>query len=84
MHGLIDYCRAATLVLKAQEKTSSSLNGIGHAKLGTMTSLVVVANTIIQEVPNDLQMSLKFHVTSPSNPKVVGSMDNVGLVNSTT
>jgi hypothetical protein len=54
MHGLIDYCRATTLVLKAQEEAFNSLSGIGHAKLRTMTSLVVVANTIIQEVANDL------------------------------
>jgi len=31
----------ATLVLKAQEKTFSSLSGIGHAKLGTMTWLLL-------------------------------------------
>jgi DNA repair protein RadC len=80
MHGFIDYCRLVILVLKAQEKAFSSLSGIGHAKLGTMTSLVAVANTIVQEVANDLQMSLKFPVTSPSNPKDVGSMDNVGIL----
>jgi hypothetical protein len=45
-----------------------------------MTSLVVVANTIVQEVANDLQMSLKFLITSPSNPKAAGSMDNVGIL----
>jgi len=80
MHGLIDYCRLATLVLKTQEKAFSSFSGIGHAKLGTMTSLVAITNTIVQEVANDLQMSLKFLVTFPSNPKVVSSMDNVGIL----
>jgi hypothetical protein len=80
MHGFIDYCKVAILVLKAQEKAFSLLSGIGHAKLGTMISLVVVTNTIVQEVANDLQMSLKFPVTSPSNPKVVNSMDNVGIL----
>jgi DNA repair protein RadC len=54
MHGFIDYYTLTTLVLKAQVKAFSSLSGIGHAKLGTMTSLVVVANTIVQEVANDL------------------------------
>jgi hypothetical protein len=80
MHGLIDYCRVATLVFKAQEETFSSLSGIGHAKLGTMTSLVVVANTIVQEVATYLQMSLKFPVTSLSSPKATRNMDNVGIL----
>jgi hypothetical protein len=44
----------ATLVLKAQEKAFSSLSGIGHAKLGTMTSLVAIINTIVEEAANDL------------------------------
>ncbi|CAK9873208.1 unnamed protein product, partial [Sphagnum jensenii] len=72
--------RAAALVLKAQEEAFSSLNGIGHAKLGTMTALVAVANTTVQEVANDLQMSLKFPTASPCSPKAAGSMDNVGIL----
>jgi hypothetical protein len=40
--------------LKAQEKAFSSLSGIGNAKLGNMTSLVDITNTIVQEVANDL------------------------------
>jgi hypothetical protein len=70
MHAPTNYCRTSTLVLKAQEEAFSSLNGIGHAKLGTMTTLVAVINTIVQEVTNDLQISLKFFVASPS-PKLL-------------
>jgi hypothetical protein len=80
MHGLIDYCRVATLVFKAQEETFNSVHSIGDAKLGTMTSFVAIANTIVRKVINDLQMSLKFPITSPLNPKVIGSMDNVGIL----
>jgi hypothetical protein len=80
MHGLTDCCRAAASVLKAQEEAFSSLNGIRHAKLGTMTALVAAANTTVQEVANDLQMSLKFPTASPSSPKAAGSMDNVGIL----
>ncbi|CAK9220206.1 unnamed protein product [Sphagnum troendelagicum] len=80
MHGLTDCYRAAALVLKAQEEAFSSLNGIGHAKLGTMTALVAAANTTVQEVANDLQMSLKFPTASPCSPKAAGSMDNVGIL----
>jgi hypothetical protein len=80
MHVLTDCSRAAALVLKAQQEAFSSLNGIGHAKLGTMTALVAAANTTVQEVANDLQILLKFPTASPSSPKVAGSMDNVGIL----
>jgi hypothetical protein len=45
-----------------------------------MTALVAAANTTVQEVANDLQMSLKFPIASPSSPKAAGSMDNVGIL----
>ncbi len=70
MHVPIGYCRTIALVLKAQDETFSSLNGIGHATLGNMTTLVVVTNTIVQEVINDLQISVKFSTSSPS-PKLL-------------
>jgi hypothetical protein len=66
--------------LESPRRTLSSLNGIGHAKLGTMTALVAAANTTVQEVANDLQISLKFPTASPSSPKAAGSMHNVGIL----
>jgi hypothetical protein len=39
-----------------------------------MATLVATTNVTIQKATNDLQMSLKFLITSPSTTKVVGNI----------
>jgi hypothetical protein len=49
-----------------------------------MATLVVATNIRIQKATNDLQMSLKLPITSPSTTKVVGNilqLANGSLIN---